>query len=278
MRTASPLTRLLPAWIAGILLFGPTPTIAHADVRSHAPANAAVRPKLNLALTSSNGDAGVPTAYSWTAQDVHGGTLVLQRQAGTASQWRTISRLQGSSGDGKIPALPLGSYRLRIANFGPKPKFKLLAEQRRRLYVFGKVLLADLTGGPVGAGVYTMPTGTFSYVRTAIAYFGGLGETAFTIRTNNCRSVHLDFAVEPQTDYQQGGGTLGIVQEADDPVSASTPMATPGSLDARLMPGHSWSATVATDLRGGAYVHLNGSASCYSAASGVPQGLTGVQP
>jgi hypothetical protein len=32
MRAPSPLSRLLPAWIAGMLLFGPTPTMAHADL------------------------------------------------------------------------------------------------------------------------------------------------------------------------------------------------------------------------------------------------------
>jgi len=56
-----------------------------------------------------------------------------------------------------------------------------------------------------------------------------------------------------------------VVQETRDPVSASAPFNGLGSLDAQLVPGHSWSVTLSH--AGGVSpltFYMNGSASCDS--------------
>jgi hypothetical protein len=58
----------------------------------------------------------------------------------------------------------------------------------------------------------------------------------------------------------KGSGTVTIVQEARQPVSATVPFSTIGSVEAELTPGQTW----AVNGPDGDSVHLNGYAICDS--------------
>jgi hypothetical protein len=240
----------------------------HASTASARPA----KPQLHLTLPLAGGDAGLSTPYTWSARDARSGTLVLQRQVGTASVWRTITRLHGSSGRGRIRRLPLGSYQLRIADIGPGPRHKLLAQQRRLLRVYGRVPLGDfLVSGvfaaPAGGGVFSMPTGTFSWIATTEPR--NAPRTLFSVQPNRCRRVHIDFVTESRRSDANTlsiSGVVTILQETADPVSASVPQLTVGDVDAALVPGKSWSMNAA--VSGDDYnitLYFNGYVSCYDA-------------
>jgi hypothetical protein len=96
-------------------------------------------------------------------------------------------------------------------------------------------------------GVYATPTGSFPYV----SFREGLpntekGEaptTLFSVTRNNCSAAHVVFAI---ANYFTGKtptatGTLALVQQSRDPVSASAPLNATGSVDAELVPGQTWS-------------------------------------
>src|SRR5437588_1153986 len=153
-------------------------------------ASAQAKPVLSLSLPAQ-ADAGVPTAFSWSAQHaVKGGRVVVQRQVGTAHVWRTAAKLTGGSGSGQLPALSLGDYRIRIANIkGGRVK----SQQAHLLRVFGTVpftaLFKNGTSGPAGVsqGTYTTPTRTFDYFLEADIGGGDQDELAFTVQHNRCR-------------------------------------------------------------------------------------------
>jgi hypothetical protein len=90
------------------------------------------------------------------------------------------------------------------------------------------------------------------------------------VTRNPCRSVHVDFI--PGTDdgsemVANQSGTATIVQQSMNPVSATVLPQTVGSLDARLVPGQSWSLNVTQDTFEGSRIltwYVNGTVSCYS--------------
>jgi hypothetical protein len=93
----------------------------------------------------------------------------------------------------------------------------------------------------------------------------------FTVASNPCRSVHIEFI--PGTE--QGSevlnstqGTASVVQESRDPVSLTVQGQSLGTLDTELVPGQSWSFNTDQTKGGGARLltwYVNGTASCYSA-------------
>lgn len=234
---------------------------------------AAAKPQVALSFASGGADAGQPFTYGFAASGVPGrARIVLQRQMGTAKSYGTVATLaHAPSGTGTLPALPLGSYRLRIAVFvkkriNGKRRTVITAQQSQLLRVYGSVPLSTLAAGTSynDEGTYTTPIGTFPYALRV--YTDAALVTAFTASKNRCRSIHLDFV--PESGSIVGNKTtttthVSVVQESLDPVSGSTPSDQVASLDARLVPGKTWSITVANDP--GAYheVYLNGSASCF---------------
>jgi hypothetical protein len=231
------------------------------------PALAHARPQTSLGIPGAI-TAGQPTAFAWTAKSIPSRTaLVVQRQEGTRSVWRTVVRLgQGTKGSGTLPRVPIGSYRLRIADLDRRGH--VLSEQRRRVNAFGDVTFSSLFGrggGGSGAGVYNAPTTVFPY---ALNFYNGVvNYSAFTVAPNPCRSVHLTFIAGPpgegedvQITHQHGTAT--IVQESADPVSATAVGNSVATIDAQLVPGQSWGVRLAQD--GGLLFrwYVNGSANC----------------
>jgi hypothetical protein len=130
-----------------------------AGLLSATPAEAA-RSRLSWTLPTT-ATANSPTAFSWTATNLQPGSqLVVQRQEGSARVWRTMVQLPNRpSGSVQLPGLLLGSYRLRIVDFGSHAR--ALAQQQRQLSVFGQVPFSTLFGGGGSGDVYATPTSTF---------------------------------------------------------------------------------------------------------------------
>jgi hypothetical protein len=237
-----------------------------------APADAAVRPKLNLTLPPAGGDAGVPTPFSWNIQHKRPGIVVVQRQVGTLGSWRTIATLRGTSGTGTIPALPLGSYSLRIANLGPRIKhthrYREWGRQLRELRIFGRVELGTLLHDE-SSGVFSTPTNTFVWIdRTSPKPTPG---EIFGFPINYCRSVHIDFVTDNENDIKNRPATTGtvtILQETADPVSMTAAEDTIAGVDANLVPGKGWSMAVSeAGDEFSVVLYYNGWANCYRTAS-----------
>lgn len=184
---------------------------------------------------------GQPIAFSWSGGRIgHGRKLVVQRQVGTAHSWKSVLRLRSRSGTAELPGLPLGRYRLRLAEFSRMGR--LLVQQVAGLGVFGEVPLGTLLGAR--EQVYSTSSFTFPYVLSH--QIVGDEITALTVERNHCRSVHIAF-VPGEGYYSSATGTVSVIQETQAPISASTAKNTLGSLDAALVPGQSWSITETSD-------------------------------
>jgi hypothetical protein len=242
-----------------------------------APAHAAPRPQVTWTLPA--GDAGKPTAFSWKVKHPGAGAkLVVQRRQGTARVWRTVSNLHGTSGTSRIGALALGRYSVRLAVLR---RGQVGASSAKQLLVYGTVPFSSLLFGTKGFGQGTLasPTGTFDYVLTHLPRFApnnGINSTTIAAGQNRCRSAHVDFVLGDSglpTDSENAQATLSVVQATADPVTATTPYATIGSVDTTLSPGRSW-GIVTSQIAGDRAHHLyiNGSASCWSADSATDNG------
>jgi hypothetical protein len=216
-------------------------------------------------------NAAVPVSFSYTNSGVRGRSrVVLQRQEGTAHVWRIVEGLRRGGGSATLGGLPLGHYLTRVAVLDARGR--VLAQQQRRLAVFGDVSFSTLFSGGGGgqAGVYTTPTGTFPYVLSR--YDGAVDYTAFTVTQNPCRSVHLTFVegTDSVDDPSQQHGTATVVQQSADPVSTTEPGNSPGAVDAALTPGQSWALNVSQAQNEPTSFlftwYINGSANCDSTA------------
>jgi hypothetical protein len=219
--------------------------------------------------------AGSPTSVNWSvSHQLPGSVVVIQRPVGTARVWRTLLRLSGTHGTASLPAYPLGSYRLRLAVIaGPQ----VLAQRQRILHVFGKVALAKLLDDdPIYKGVYATPTASFAYDFWYDNLVNGMDQGVISVEHNPCESVSLEFAIGnpnpgyPANDFAGDVGTVTVVQQTRDPVSASAPFNGLNSFTAGVVPGQSWSINLSesgpTAGEFGFYFYLNGSAVCDSTA------------
>lgn len=224
-------------------------------------------PSLSWTLPqTASENSGLP--FSWTAR--HPGRrhrLVVQRQEGTTRSWQTVMQLRTRSGSAELPGLPLGTYRLRLADLSGH---RVLVQETRGVGVFGEVPFSTLVVLDRKIGVYTTSTGTFPYVAEIYNY----QTPAFTDGHNHCQSVHITFV--PANGAEPGIGTVTVVQESRDPVSASAPLLNtfgppvaqlvPGSLEAQLVPGQSWSVNTSGTHDAEPEFFINGSAVCDSTA------------
>ncbi len=201
-------------------------------------------------------DTGQPIAFSWAGSRLgRKHRLVVQRQVGTAHTWKTALRLPAASGSSQLPGLPLGRYKLRIADLSWIGR--VLAQRTQRIGVFGQVPFTTLFSN--STRVYSTPTSTFPYVAR---YYDS--NVAFTVGHNHCKAVHIAFV--PGSFYSGATGVLTLVQETRDPVSASVPSDVIGVLDAELVSGQSWSVGLKT-AGGESEFYINGYAVCDSTAS-----------
>jgi hypothetical protein len=247
---------LLAATTLALLALGGANSAAMAAPRSH----------VSWRLPAST--AGSPTPFSWSsAHLLPGSVVVVQRPVGTARVWRTVVRLSGVSGTASLPALALGSYRLRLAVIAGR---QVLAHQQRVLHVFGPVPLGTLFPSFNHSlhGVYSTPTSAFPFIDRT-------GETSGVLSANHnpCRSVHLEFVPGNEAsglvNYFEGEqATMTLVQETRDPVSVTTPFNVVAGLTATVIPGQSWSVNFSQTGNQGLFEYfINGSAVCDSAAA-----------
>ncbi|HEX7244416.1 MAG TPA: hypothetical protein VF245_02485 [Solirubrobacterales bacterium] len=236
----------------------PIPIRGHRSARrSRAFAARARSSRVSWTLPQSVSE-GQPIAFSWSASGSLGRKhrLVVQRQVGTAHSWQSVMRLRGRSGSAELPGLPLGRYRLRIADLVGRGR--VLTKQVSGIGVFGQVPFTTLFNASESHS-YATPTATFPYVAY---YYDSNGNPAFTVEHNHCNFVRIAFVAGKS--YKTYTATVKLVQESRDPVSVSVPTDSISELNAELVPGQSWSVDVST-TGGEATYFINGYAVCSSA-------------
>jgi hypothetical protein len=223
------------------------------------PTNAAAKHKATVSWSlSPTVNEGAPIPFSWSAKRLgRNYRLVIQRPFGTVHVWKSIMRLQTTSGSAALSGSKLGTRRFRIAAFRGS---KLLAQQTSRVAIFGTVQFTTLFSNE-HPDVYTAPLNSFSYVESWVFY---KERSLFGVNNNHCSSVHVAFV--PGNHNEPGTGTLTIVQESRDPVQASVPFDTVGSVDVELTPGQTWgvNASAIGNENGPVYFYINGYATCDS--------------
>lgn len=211
-------------------------------------AQAKPKPVVSWSLPHTT-DAGSPIHFSWSARDIEGARLVIQHPVGTAHTWRTVVRLSGKNGSGELPGLTLGKYRYRLAALDGR---RVLTKQAAGVAVFGEVPLTTLFARQTATA--TFPTFTFPYV-VWWSTENGFSNPIFQVEENNCSSAHVAFVPSKTTT-----GSITLVQESREAITASAVDNAIGSLDAELTPGQSW----AVNAGGNEDIHLNGFAVCDS--------------
>jgi hypothetical protein len=99
-----------------------------------------------------------------------------------------------------------------------------------------------------------------------------VGNPAVTLTDNACRSAHFEFVPalpgELEGPDAANTGSITIVQQTLDPMSATAAFNTLGTLEASLVSGQSWSMNSKRTGGGseGIYIYVNGYALCYSEA------------
>jgi hypothetical protein len=224
------------------------------------PAHAAsAKPSATLAVATT-ADAGslLPVVYK-VAHLPKTAKVFLQRQAGTANQWRSLKRLSLAA-PSKLAIRPkMGLYTLRVAAFSAKGKL-LVSSRVRTVEVFDTVPLADLLGVTTLNGIEVAGR-VFPF-----AVSGGNGQVMGSLKSP-CRSIHLDLA-RTDDSYPQISEGVSIFQQSADAVSVAVGINSQTSLDATLVPGEQFQVDAGgLNEHGYIYVYINGYASCYSSAS-----------
>jgi hypothetical protein len=132
-------------------------------------------------------------------------------------------------------------------------------------------------------GVYTTSAVSFPYVlqmRGLKAIVEGEQapvNTLLSVAHNHCRSVHIEYVFGKRSvtsgayaALMPTSGTISVVQQGSSPVRSTAGFEAEGSLDAKLVPGQTWSITVLAtvpvgDSPGGVEAFVNGYAICNSA-------------
>ena len=218
------------------------------------PTEANAQPKATLSWSLPRmADEGSAITFSWQGKHLgRGHRLVIQKPEGTAHTWRSIMKLPSSRGSASLRGMPLGKYRFRIADLIGR---RVLAQEIAGVAVFGEVSLSTLLGSAPQTA--TFPTFTFPYV-VWWSTENGFSNPIFQVEENNCSSAHIAFVPSKTTT-----GSITLVQESREAISASAADNAIGSLDAKLTPGQSW----AVNAGGNEDIHLNGFAVCDSAGS-----------
>lgn len=219
------------------------------------PSSAYAKPSLSWTLPA-HADAGRPITVTYQAKRRGVARLALQRQVGTASVWRTVKSLSGSSGTVQAPALAMGAHRLRVVAIARR---RLVAKTvPKRVLVFADVPFSALFSRT--EYTFTFPSFTFAWIDNVS---GSSVRTLLQVllAVNTCRSVHVDWAYDTLDPIT---ATLSLVQETYDAVPSTGPEETRLALDGPLALGKSWSVTVGTTNP--AYTiraFVNGRANCW---------------
>lgn len=158
-----------------------------------------------------------------------------------------------------VPPLALGRYHLRLVAL--RDGHIIATTGSKRFEVFGVVPLARLLNTQPESIALTSTS--FSYVATA--FMAGDGPRPFfsvEASRNPCRSVHIKWGNEPGSF--EGTVTVSVLRASADPVSSSAAPGATNDINARLVPGESWSVTAMNHTGYQTSAYLNGSASCWS--------------
>jgi hypothetical protein len=223
---------------------------------------------------------GALIPFSWTGSHLgRNHRLVVQRPVGTARTWRSIMRLPSNNGSAELPGMPLGKYRLRLADLSGH---RVLAQQVAGIGVFGQVPFSTLfrggylPGGDLESGVYATPSSSFPYVGGAYVGDRGRPNTVFSVSHNRCSAVHIGFVLgeTPGEGYSYPDSiysVITLVQQSRDSVTSEVPLNGIGTVDAELVPGQTWSMLAVENNRDGKLgsptVYFNGYAVCDSTES-----------
>jgi hypothetical protein len=232
------------------------------------PVGASAKPRPAVSLSLARASEGAPISFTWRARHVGHARLVVQRPVGTAHTWKTMLKLSGKRGTGELPGVSLGKYHYRLAALKGR---RVLAQAVAGVAVFGQVPFAVLFYGSREHSLNT-PSSTFRWVKMYGVYEnrGAL----FSVNDNHCSSVHVAFVETLNEDDYGSPVTLTLVQESQDPVSASAELQAIGALDANLIPGQSWGLNASYARPSGPYeygntgsgdLYINGYAVCDSA-------------
>lgn len=228
------------------------------------------KPSPKVAWTSSrNATAGAPISVSWSSSGIGLSNLAIQHQVGTAHVWKTILKLSGRRGSTRLPAQGVGKYQYRLAALQGR---HVVARQVVTIRVFGEVPFSKLFNRE--EHVVATPQFTFSYALSSQGqYATGQTSTDFSIEHTYCTSVHIGFVGEllgeDNAGYPGGNVTVTLVQASREPVSATVPYLTMGSVDTVLTLGQSWAVNTSDSQGRGNYTHqavtyFNGYAICDS--------------
>jgi len=189
-----------------------------------------------------------------------GSSISLQRQFGTAHAWRTVKRLHHGSGTVRAPAIMMGKYNYRIRVTRGRTT---VVSRVRTVFAYGTIkfaiLCTDWLITPCTPN--TVQIGDNAYAEVEFEDFAQYPSYNMVLDLNStsCDHLHMSFATSDTTSGDKA--RLKVLQSTSDPVNASTPEGTIGTLSANLNGGPL--IVDATD-DGGFRVYVNGNAACYS--------------
>ncbi len=233
-------------------------------------AYAAQKPVVSLTIPRAVSE-GAAIPFSWMGRHLgRKHRLAIQRPVGTAHTWKTLMKLPSNSGSAELAGMPLGRYRLRLADLSGS---RVLATQVVGVGVFGQVPLSTLLiGKEIESGVYTTPSNSFPFAFRGFAGPTATPQMAFTVEHNHCLSAHFAFVPgdAAQASYYKTNtvvGAITLVQESRAPVKVTAAYNAIGSLDAELVFGQSWSLNMSYEGEFEPAMYINGYAVCDSRAT-----------
>jgi hypothetical protein len=245
-------------------------------------AQAAPRPSVKWAFTSSNVDAQAPISATYQTSGIRSGSvLTFERQFGTAKVWKAVANFHVASGAStavNLPADPLGAYMYRVVAVTGR---KVVAQTAvRALFAYGNVSLLTIcqksTSGNARCSpgsvqltnsiIYNYQVSTYANANTSP------GQTVITFPVTSCRSASLTIVVGRTANdngpFPGSSATIQIAQSASDPQLITVPDTTQQAFNFNLDGGpfdvDDWFTTNGNYYDDHEYVYLSGNFSCYT--------------
>lgn len=191
-------------------------------------------------------------------------TLVIQQRRAGARLWKTVRKLDRSSGTTTLPGRPMGAYEYRITAIAGGTA--VAASAARPLRAYGDITMTTLCGvlhAPCSGGSEAIGTKVFAFAEGLNARGATYPhfETILGASHTTCRSAVIEFAT--YTPGHPGEAYLRLVQHESEPEpeEASTSASTVTTDDIALN-GGPWS--LQSSSSNGNNNVFNGTFSCYT--------------